>query len=254
MFYNPFKKYPLQFHMAEDLKNNLKNFKPDPYDEERWKEENPRFELAQYIYSFCSNSYNSRFIDDIFSLIKVVKFVYNKDFITNDRNKITIHIDAMSDLLKLDDDKISTIEFEVNYDYYKSPVFNIRFSYNNHKVPDDNTIRAISFYYEDIHSIVAISTISGKYFNIQITNGPLLTKRTYKDPSFIYTYYRSTLDLVTVAIQEPYTVRQYSRFYNINYLEDLADSILKKTNALEYSAKLLSNLLAIAVYNGKLVK
>lgn len=270
MFYIPFKKYELSTHMFFDLKKILSK-KIDFNKEdlvEFWGEDAdehtilPPFKYTEYIKSYCPDTFDVRYLDEVYALVKLVMDLY--------KNKI----DRYGHVMITYDDIGKIVNFYDGYATVSAVVFSkkeyplggecscIEFLYyNDTDVDTYNDIKTIKFieykHCGELHIIIQTVGMEkeNRYYELYFSDGPKLSKKYFKLHDILMTYYRYTMRYIE-CVKSMDNIDSVISSTEGSYREsiDFANKILETTGAFDYLAKACSSVLSYAHLNGKFVK
>lgn len=251
MFYNPFKKYDYSVHLYQELKSIFKNAHDDKYLTQRKpRPGEPGYDIEpyfNYIYSFCPNTYDIRYIDDVFGMIKYFEEA-------NIFTEFVLLYDENGYFTWQENNPILSVHFLTKSIYGSDgggKCIRIDFDYANDNLLNAKEVRDVYLITrDDDKKEIVIDTHDGTNYQIIVTNGPKLKKRVFMDQNTIITYYRSFIE--SVCIKTGGNIYTYDAI-NDNDIDliDLANSILKQSNALKRVVQIVSKDLSLRYYKLK---
>ena len=270
MFYIPFKKYELSTHMFLDLKKILSK-KIDFNKEdlvEFWGEDAdehtilPPFKYTEYIKSYCPDTFDIRYLDEVYALVKLVLDLYKKSRIDK-YGYVMITYDDIGKIVNFYDGyaTVSAVEFSKKKYSLGVECSRIEFLYyNDTDVDTYNDIKIIKFIeYKHCDELrIKIQTVGmekeNRYYELYFSNGPKLSKKYFKLHDVLMTYYRYTMRYIECkkSIDDiDLVINSTEGSYRESI--DFANKILETTGAFDYLAKACSSVLSYAHLNGKFV-
>ena len=251
MFYNPFKKYDYSVHLHQELKSVFKNAPDDKcLIQRKPKPGEPGYNIEpyfNYIYSFCPNAYDIRYIDDIFGMIEYFEEV-------NIFNEFILLYKETGYFTWDENNPIHSVHFLAKTIYGGNSgghCTRIDFDYAENDKLSAKEVRDVYLITgDDDKKEIIIDTHDGTNYQITVSNGPKLKKRVFMDQNTIITYYRSYIE--SVCIKTGGNIYTYNAIDDDDIdLIDLANSILKQSNALERVVQIVSKDLSLRYYKLK---